>query len=145
MKSVNKVTLIGNVGRDPEVRYMQSGDPVMNFSLATTETWKDKSGAKQERTEWHRIEVWGKLAEIMKEYIVKGKPVYVEGQIAYDEWTDKDGNKRNATKIKVGFNGNIILLGSGGGGDKATRKPAGSDSGSGAEVPYKATDDDIPF
>ena len=101
MASVNKVILIGNVGKDPEIRYMQSGEPIANFSLATNEVWNDKSGQKQERTEWHRVEVFGKTAQVVRDYVTKGKPVYIEGSIRYDEWTDKDGNKRNTTKIRV--------------------------------------------
>ena len=105
MASVNKVTLIGNVGKDPEIRYTQSGEPIANFSLATSESWTDKSGQKQEKTEWHRVEVFGKTAQVVRDYVTKGKPLYVEGSIKYDEYTDKDGIKRNVTKIRVsGFN-----------------------------------------
>ncbi len=117
MASVNKVTLIGNVGKDPEIRYTQSGEPIANFSLATSENWTDKSGQKQEKTEWHRVEVFGKTAQIVRDYVTKGKPLYVEGSIKYDEYTDKDGIKRNVTKIRVsGFNSRIVLLGSRGDG-----------------------------
>ena len=91
MASVNKVILIGNVGKDPEIRYMQSGEPIANFSLATNEVWNDKSGQRQERTEWHRVEVFGKTAQVVRDYVTKGKPIYIEGSIRYDEWTDKDG------------------------------------------------------
>ncbi len=144
MKSVNKVILIGNVGSEPEVRYTQKGDPILSFSLATSEKYNDK-----EETQWHRVSVFGKLAGVMKDYIEKGKPLYVEGQVVYEDWTDKEGNKRNSTKIKVGFGGTIVLLGSKGDGTKSARKPAGSASGSGAEIPvdsnFKASDDDVPF
>jgi single-strand DNA-binding protein len=94
MASLNKVILIGNLGKDPEIRYTQQGEPIANFSLATSERWTDKSGQKQERTEWHRVEVFGKTAQIVRDYCSKGKQVYLEGSIKYDEWTDKDGNKR---------------------------------------------------
>lgn len=111
MASLNRVTLIGNVGKDPEIRYTQNGDAIMSFSLATTETWEGKQG-KQERTEWHKVDVFGKLATALKPYITKGKKLYVEGKLVYDEWEDKSGNKRVTTKIRVsGFGSNIIMLG----------------------------------
>lgn len=99
MASVNKVILVGNLGRDPEVRYMPNGEAVANFSIATTETWKDKAGAKQERTEWHNIVMYRKLAEIAGEYLKKGRPVYVEGRLQTRKWQDKDGNDRYTTEI----------------------------------------------
>jgi single-strand DNA-binding protein len=148
MASVNKVILIGNLGKDPEVRYMPNGDPVANFSLATSENWSDKSGQRQERTEWHRIEVFGKPAQVVKDYLSKGRPVYIEGQIRYEEYTDKDGNKRNITKIRVsGPNSRLVLLGGGrgeggGGGFAGTR---GGESGQGPGEEFHATDDDVPF
>lgn len=145
MASVNKVTLIGNVGKDPEIRYTQSGEPIANFSLATSENWTDKSGQKQEKTEWHRVEVFGKTAQVVRDYVTKGKPLYVEGSIKYDEYTDKDGIKRNVTKIRVsGFNSRIVLLGSRG--DSAPR--ASSPGGSGEPAPsddFQASDEDVPF
>lgn len=137
MASVNKVILIGNVGRDPEIRYMQDGTTIANLSLATSEQWKDKSGERQERTEWHRVEVFGKTADVVKNYVVKGKPLYIEGQIRTEEWEDKDGNKRKTTKIRVsGPNSRLVLLGSKG----DFSAPAADDGGSPAEV-----DDDLPF
>ena len=131
MASVNKVILIGNLGQDPEIRYTQAGEPIANFSLATNEDWTDKSGQKQERTEWHRVEVFGKTAQVVRDYLTKGKPVYVEGSIRYDEWTDKDGNKRNTTKIRVsGPDSRLVLLGGrgegGGGGARAAVAGAGA-------------------
>ena len=99
MASVNKVVLIGNLGRDPEMRYMPSGDAIANFSIATTDNWKDKDGQKQERTEWHRISVFGKLAEICGEYLKKGSPVYVEGKLQTRKWQDKEGNERQTTEV----------------------------------------------
>jgi single-strand DNA-binding protein len=154
MASVNRVILIGNLGRDPEIRYTQAGEPIANFSLATTEKWTGKDGTKQERTEWHRVEVFGKTAQVVRDYCQKGKQVYIEGSIHYDEWTDKDGNKRNTTKIRVsGPQSRLVLLGSrgdagsGGGGGRGgqggqTETPAG-----GAPPPddFQVSDDDVPF
>lgn len=98
MASVNKVILVGNLGRDPEVRFMPNGEAVCNFSIATTENWKDKSGAKQEKTEWHNIVMYRKLAEIAGEYLKKGRPVYVEGRLQTRKW-EKDGVTRYTTEI----------------------------------------------
>src|SRR5512139_3173402 len=125
MASLNKVILIGNLGKDPEIRYTQSGEPIANFSLATNEVWNDKNGQKQERTEWHRVEVFGKTAQIVRDYLTKGRPVYLEGSIRYEEWTDKDGNKRNTTRIRVSGPGSrLVLLGSRGeGGARGRRLP----------------------
>lgn len=108
MGSVNKVILVGNLGRDAELRYTPAGAACAKFSLATTETWNDKSGQRQERTEWHNVDLWGKTAENLAEYLSKGKQVYVEGKLATDEWTDKDGNKRKATKVRAD---RVVLLG----------------------------------
>lgn len=150
MASVNKVILIGNLGRDPEMRYTQGGEPIANFSLATSESWTDRAGQKQERTEWHRVEVFGRTAQVVRDYCTKGRQVYLEGNIRYEEWTDKDGNKRNTTKIRVsGPNSRLVLLG-GRGGDGP--RPMGG--GGGASEPevtspagddYQASDDDVPF
>ena len=101
MASVNKVILLGNLGRDPEVRFTQGGTPVANFTMATTDRWSDPSGEKKERTEWHRIVVWGKQAEIAGEYLRKGRPVYVEGSLQTREWTDREGNKRYTTEVRA--------------------------------------------
>lgn len=98
MASVNKVILIGNLGRDPEVRFMPNGDAVCNFSIATTESWKDKAGQKQEKVEWHNIVMYRKLAEIAGEYLKKGRPVYIEGRLQTRDW-EKDGVKRYTTEI----------------------------------------------
>jgi single-strand DNA-binding protein len=139
MASVNKVILVGNLGRDPEVRYTQGGTAVANFTLATNEVWNDKAGAKQERTEWHRIVVWGKQAEIAREYLSKGKQVYIEGSIQTRQWDDKEGNKRTTTEIKAS---RVIFLGRPGGGEG---RPA---SGGGGEVfsdEGPPPEDDIPF
>ena len=162
MASVNRVTLIGNLGRDPEMRYLPSGEAVASFSLATTEQWKDKSGGKQERTDWHRIEFIGRTAEVCGEYLKKGAPVYVEGRIQYDKWTDKEGVEKTLTKIR---GDRMQMLGgrtSGGGSDtpydehdkggstpRTTGQPMGSASTAGTGSPKKAKlddfDDDIPF
>jgi len=155
MASVNRVVLIGNLGKDPEIRYTQAGEPIANFSLATNESWTDKSGQKQERTEWHRVEVFGKPAQVVRDYLTKGRQVYIEGSIRYDEWTDKDGNKRNTTKIRVsGPNSRLVLLGGRGEGGGRVEGPRGeggarpSAAGPG-EAPagddFQASDDDVPF
>ena len=99
MASVNKVILVGNLGRDPEMRYMPSGDALASFSIATTDTWKDKSGQRQERTEWHRISMFGKQAEIAGQYLKKGSSVYIEGRLQTRKWTDKEGHERNTTEV----------------------------------------------
>ncbi len=154
MASVNKAILIGNLGRDPEIRYTQSGDPIANFSLATSERWTSKSGEKQERTEWHRVEVFGKTAQVVRDYLTKGRSVYIEGQIRYEEWTDKDGNKRNTTKIRVsGPNSRLVMLGGRGEGGGRGGAPSGGSSdgppadggGGGGGDSFQATDDDVPF
>ncbi|GKS69569.1 single-strand binding protein [Nitrosomonas sp. PY1] len=99
MASINKVILIGNLGKDPETRYMSSGEAVTNITLATTDTWKDKNGEKQEKTEWHRVTFYRKLAEIAGEYLKKGRSVYVEGRLETRKWTDKNGIERYTTDI----------------------------------------------
>lgn len=100
MASVNKVILVGNLGRDPEVRYMPSGDAIANLSLATTEIWKDKNGEKQEATEWHRVVFFGRQAEICGQYLKKGSQIYVEGSLRTRKWQDKDGQDRYTTEIR---------------------------------------------
>jgi single-strand DNA-binding protein len=99
MASVNKVILVGNLGRDPEMRFMPNGEAVCNFSIATTDSWKDKSGQKQERTEWHNIVIYRKLAEIAGEYLKKGRPVYIEGRLQTRKWQTKEGQDRYTTEI----------------------------------------------
>lgn len=101
-RGVNKVILIGNLGQDPEVRFLPSGDPVANFSMATSESWTDKqSGQKQEKTEWHRCAAFGKLAEVIQQYVKKGSRIYVEGQLQTRKWQAQDGTDRYSTDIKV--------------------------------------------
>lgn len=99
MPSVNKAILIGNLGKDPEIRYMPNGDQVTKISIATTENWKDKNGEKHEKTEWHRVTFYRKLAEIAGEYLKKGQSVYIEGRLETRKWTDKDGIERYTTEI----------------------------------------------
>jgi single-strand DNA-binding protein len=100
-QGINKAILIGNLGRDPELRYTQHGQAVANFTLATNESWTDKSGERVERTEWHRIVAWGKVGELCAQYLSKGRTVYVEGRIQTREWEDKDGHKRSTTEINA--------------------------------------------
>ncbi|MES2817958.1 MAG: single-stranded DNA-binding protein [Pseudomonadota bacterium] len=123
-RGVNKVILIGNVGGDPETRYLPNGNAVTNVTLATTDSWTDKqSGQKQERTEWHRVSFFGKVAEIAGEYLRKGSQVYVEGRLQTREW-EKDGIKRYTTEIVVDMGGTMQLLGGRGGDDSAPRQSA---------------------
>jgi single-strand DNA-binding protein len=144
MGSVNKVILVGNLGRDAELRYTPGGAAVSTLNLATTEVWNDKQGQKQEKTEWHRIVLWGKQAESLQEYLVKGKQIYVEGRLQTRQWDDKDGNKRYTTEIKAD---RITLLGGGGGGRSAGTDRVGSHPAASHEEPpmEPITDDDIPF
>ncbi len=149
MSSLNKIMLIGNLGRDPEIRYTPDGSPVANFSLATAESWTDKSGTRQERTEWHNIVAWNKLAEISKRYLQKGRQVYVEGRLRTREWDDKDGNKRRTTEVIAS---QIVLLGSRSQASEPVSSPATqparpapeADTGFGGPD-LNITDDDIPF
>ena len=145
---VNKVILIGRTGADAEIKYTSNGKAVANFSLATSERWTGKDGQKQERTEWHRVEVFGKTAQVVRDYCSKGKQVYLEGQIHYDEWTDKDGNKRNTTKIRVsGPQSRLVLLGSRGEGGGGRGAFEGKEPGGAAADPpaddFKVSDDDV--
>src|SRR5215510_825864 len=142
MGSVNKVILVGNLGRDAELRYTPGGTAVSKFSVATTETWNDKNGQRQERTEWHNIDLWGKQAETLSEYLVKGKQVYVEGRLQTDEYTDKEGVKRRSTKVRCD---RVVLLGSAGGAGRMDRGEAVPVAASSAESTEPLTDDDIPF
>jgi single-strand DNA-binding protein len=150
MSSLNKVMLIGRLGKDPEIRYTQDGAPVASFSLATSEFWTDKSGTRQERTEWHNIVAWNKLADLSKRYLAKGRQVYIEGRIRTREWDDRDGNKRRTTEIIAN---QMVLLGSRPEGMEAAvapmhrgapeNEPGLSPSPGPADV--EITDDDIPF
>ncbi len=147
MASVNKVILIGNLGRDPETRYMPNGEAVTNITLATTETWKDKtSGEKQEKTEWHRVTFYRRLAEIAGEYLKKGSQVYVEGRLETRKWQDKEGKDRYTTEIIAG---EMKMLGSRSGqGDPGPRESAPEAPAKAAAKPagkFDDMDDDIPF
>ncbi len=146
---VNKVILVGNLGNDPDMRHTPSGASVCEFRVATNESWTDKSGQKQERTEWHRIVVWGKKAEVCSKYLSKGRQVYLEGRLRTRSWEDKEGNKRFTTEIVAN---DIQFLGGGsrGGDGPPPAEPAeseggasyGGDSGGGGGG---GQDDDIPF
>lgn len=132
--SVNKVILIGNLGRDPEVRRLNSGDPVVNFSVATTESWRDKaSGERRDRTEWHNVVIFNEnLGRIAEQYLKKGSKVYLEGQLQTREYTDKDGNQRKTTEIVLQrFRGELTLLDSRGGGRGADAGDEGGYGGGG--------------
>jgi len=109
MLGINKVILIGNLGKDPEVRYTPAGKAVANFSLATTERWTDRDGQRQDKVEWHTVVAWGKLGELAGQYLKKGRPVYVEGKIATRSWDDKDGSKHYKTEIVAN---QLVFLGS---------------------------------
>ena len=154
--SVNKVILIGNLGRDPEVRRLNSGDPVINFSLATTESWRDKAtGERKDRTEWHNVVIFNEnLGKIAEQYCRKGSKIYIEGQLQTREFTDKDGNQRKTTEVVLQrFRGELTLLDSrsrsGESEDRSSfgrsspmeSRPAGAGGGKMADV----IDDDIPF
>jgi len=144
MAGINKVILIGRLGQDPEVRYTPDGTAVANFSIATSEEWKDKnSGEKRERTEWHRIVAWRRLGEICGEYLSKGRQVYIEGRIQTRSWEDKDGNKRYTTEIIAS---DVQFLG----GRDSSAAPGPStgtpDAGGGSAFSGQGPqDDDIPF
>jgi single-strand DNA-binding protein len=140
MASVNKAIILGNLGRDPESRYLPSGEAVCNFSIATTETWKDKSGAKQEHTEWHRISAFGKTAEIAGQYLKKGSAVYIEGRIRTRKWQDKDGQDKYSTEITCD---RLQLLGGKPQGE--AQEPAAPKAEPSKAGGFDEMDDDIPF
>ncbi|MHB1207720.1 MAG: single-stranded DNA-binding protein [Rhodospirillaceae bacterium] len=164
--SVNKVILIGNLGRDPEVRTMQNGGKVANLNLATSESWKDKAtGERKEKTEWHRVVIFGQLADIAEKYLKKGSKVYVSGSLQTRKWTDKDGAEKYTTEVVLqGFGGELTMLdgkgggGGGGGGGMGDESGGGWDSGEppamrsgapsaggGKRAARDEMDDDIPF
>jgi single-strand DNA-binding protein len=173
MASVNKVILLGNLGRDPETRYTTGGDAVTNLNIATSEQWKDKAGEKQERTEWHRVVLFGRQAEIAGEYLKKGRSVYIEGRLQTRKYTDKDGVEKYSTEIvadrmqliggarDAGAGGDAEFAaasagagagGGGGGGGGARREGGGGGGGGGGAKPGAPAkknvddfDDDIPF
>ena len=167
MASVNKVILLGNLGRDPETRYTTGGDAVTNLNIATSEQWKDKSGEKQERTEWHRVVLFGRQAEVAGEYLKKGRSVYIEGRLQTRKYTDKDGVEKYSTEIVAdrmqligsardaggGGDAEFAAANAGGGGGGARRDSGGGGGGGGGGAkpgaPAKKNvddfDDDIPF
>ena len=161
MGSVNKVILVGNLGADPELKYTPSNRAVCNLSVATNEVWKDKSGQKQEKTEWHRVNVWGEQAENCSKFLTKGRMVYVEGRLQTRSWDDKEGKKRYSTEVVAD---RVVFLGGGagaenggggGGGRRAgggrpgwgeeTQQPPSEPSDGGGSGPPPAGDDEIPF
>jgi single-strand DNA-binding protein len=164
MASVNKVILLGNLGRDPETRYTTGGDAVTTLNIATSEQWKDKSGEKQERTEWHRVVLFARLAEIAGEYLKKGRSVYIEGRLQTRKYTDKDGVEKYSTEIVAdrmqllggregggtGTGGDAEFAGATSGGGASRREPAAGTAGvgkssGGAKKNTEDFDDDIPF
>lgn len=128
-RGINKVILVGNLGNDPEVRYSQSGSAITTISVATTENWKDKNGEQQERTEWHRVKFFGRLAEIAGEYLKKGRQVYIEGSLRTEKYTDKSGVEKYSTDIIAN---EMQMLGSGMGGGEGGERPQRSAGGGGA-------------
>lgn len=147
MAGINKVIIVGNLGKDPELRHTPQGQAVCNFSIATSESWTDKGGQKQERTEWHRVVVWGKLGELCGKYLAKGRQVYVEGKLQTRAWDDKDGQKRYTTEVVANT---VQFLG---GAQGASRGASDFGQGGGSD-PFGAppnfdegqpSSDDIPF
>jgi single-strand DNA-binding protein len=165
MASVNKVILLGNLGRDPETRYTTGGDAVTNLNIATSEQWKDKSGEKQERTEWHRVVLFGRQAEIAGEYLKKGRSVYIEGRLQTRKYTDKDGVEKYSTEIVAdrmqllggrdgpgaGSGGDVDFAGASSGGERGgsagprRESSGGTAKGGAAKKNTDDFDDDIPF
>ena len=148
MGSVNKAILVGNLGRDVELRYTPGGAALANLSVATTEVWNDKTGQRQEKTEWHRVVVWGKQAETLQEYLLKGRQIYVEGRLQTRKWDDRDGNTRYTTEVRAD---RVVLLGrrdgdAGGQPERVERPDAHSAPATdGAPPAPELTEDDIPF
>jgi len=145
---LNKCTIIGNLGQDPEIRFAANGNAIANFSVATTEKWKDKNGERQEKTEWHRVTIFGKLAEVVEKYVHKSSKVYIEGKLSTRKWTDKEGVDRYTTEIVVdGFNGSLIMLDSKGAGSGQQAAPAQRQEDPAAAAAKRAVpdDDEIPF
>jgi len=145
--SFNKIIIVGNLGRDPELRYTPQGTPVCSFTLATNERRKDKTGEMQDQTTWFRITLWGRQAETASQYLTKGRPVYIEGRLRVEEWTDRDGKPRHTLEVHAT---DMQFIGSGGGGGGGFRsedtqqseRPAASEPAAG---PADFADDDVPF
>jgi len=145
--SVNKVILVGNLGKDPEVRRMTSGDPIVNLSVATSETWRDKaSGERKEKTEWHRVVIFNKnLADVAEKYLRKGSKVYLEGALQTRKWTDKDGAEKYSTEVVLqNFNGTLVMLDGRNEGGGGSRERVGA-SEAPAAFQRDEMDDEIPF
>jgi single-strand DNA-binding protein len=149
MGSVNKVILVGNLGRDAELRYTPGGAAVATLNLATTEVFKDREGQKKEDTQWHRVILWGKTAETLQDYLTKGKQIYVEGKLQTRKWKDKDGNDKYTTEVR---GDRVVLLSGGGRGDFNRGESGGGRSAASDEFSHpepagsvELTDDDIPF
>ena len=134
MASVNKIILVGRVGKDPDIVFTKSGDPILKFSVATSEKYKG-----EETTQWHNVVIFGKLAAAIKDFVTKGREIYVEGQMKYDKWEDKNGNKRTTANVEVGFNGTVMLLGKGG---QVRGEVTTVETTSG---PVEVNSDDVPF
>ncbi len=146
--SVNKVILVGNLGRDPEVRRTNAGDPIVNFSVATSESWRDKaSGERKERTEWHRVVIFNEnLAKVAEQYLRKGAKVYLEGQLQTRKWTDKDGAEKYSTEVVLQrFRGELVMLDSRGGEGAGAPARTGTASEPAASFERSEMDDEIPF
>lgn len=135
--SLNKVTLIGNLGKDPEIRYSKDNQPIANLTIATSEKWKDQSGQYQERTEWHRVVVFGNLADVVSKYLKKGSTVYFEGKLQTRKWQDKDGQDRYTTEVVVDRGGQMVMLG------KASSQT--SEEGQATDTNNNGFDDEVPF
>jgi single-strand DNA-binding protein len=166
-RSLNKVQLIGNVGQEPEIRFTQDGRPIANLSIATSDSWKDKQGQKQEKTEWHRVVAFGKTAELIQQYVHKGSKLYIEGQLQTRKWTDNQGQDKYTTEVIIQqFGGQLLFLDSRGGGGGSGYQQPGQDMNQpqqqayqqpaqqaaapakpqqAAPAPAQDFDDDIPF
>jgi single-strand DNA-binding protein len=134
MASVNKVILVGRIGKDPDIVFTKSGDPILKFSVATSEKYKG-----EETTQWHNVVVFGKLAAAIKDFVTKGREIYVEGQMKYDKWEDKNGSKRTTANVEVGFSGTVVLLGKG---SQVRGEVTTVETTSG---PVEVSSDDVPF
>jgi single-strand DNA-binding protein len=140
--SFNKVILVGNLGRDPELRYTPQGTPVCSFSMATNERRKDKAGEMQDQTTWFRVTLWGRQAETASQYLTKGRPVYIEGRLRVEEWTDRDGKARHTLEVHAT---DMQFIGGGGRGDEAPMERAATAGGGAPSEAPEIADDDIPF
>ncbi len=140
--SFNKVILVGNLGRDPELRYTPQGTPVCSFSMATNERRKDKTGEMQDQTTWFRVTLWGRQAETASQYLTKGRPVYIEGRLRVEEWTDRDGKPRHTLEVHAT---DMQFIGGGGRGDETAPMERAAAAGGGPSEQPEIADDDIPF